>query len=207
MKNTPVRLSLALFISALAAVSLSAAANEKTSFSIDPTAAWLKTSAGDADLAGIGGTAQFHIGELFVFDASLRGSYAYLSSTDSSDVERHDSDVDLVLSGSLLGFLVPYATAGVSYDKTDAIAYSGSSDWDAGLALGAGVEITLIPKLLSVTPAVRYVEAEHTDTVTYSVDAQFHLTVVALGVRATYEDNLSRDGDYTTVSAYASLRF
>lgn len=206
MKNTPVRLSLACFLAAVAPVSLSAAANEKT-FSIDPTAAWLKTSSGDADMAGIGGTAQFHIGELFVFDASLRGSYAYLTSTDSTDIERQDSDVDLVLSGSLLGFLVPYVTAGVSYDKTDAVTYSGSSDWDAGLALGAGVEITVIPKLLSVTPAIRYVEAEHTDTVTYSLDAQFHLSLIALGARASYEDNLSRDGDYTTVAAYASFRF
>ena len=207
MKTTPVRLSLALAAALSATLSLSAAANEKTSFSVEPTAAWLSTSAGDVDFAGIGGTAQIHLGEMFIFDASLRGSYAYLTSTDSSDAERQDSDVDLVLSGSLLGFLVPYATVGVSYDKTDVIAYSGSNDWDAGVALGAGVEITVIPKLLSVTPAIRYVEAEHTDTVTYSLDAQFHLSVIALGARASYEDNLSRDGDYTTVTAYASFRF
>jgi len=198
---------MALAAALSATLSLSAADNEKTSFSVAPTAAWLETSAGDIDLAGMGGTAQLHLGELLIFDASLRGSYAYLTATDSSDVERQDGDVDLVLSGSLLGFLVPYATAGVSYDKTDAIAYSGSSDWDAGLALGAGVEITIIPKLLSVTPAVRYVEAEHTDTATYSLDAQFHLSIIAVGVRAAYEDNLSRDGDCTTVAAYASFRF
>jgi opacity protein-like surface antigen len=192
---------------ALSMAPLQAASNEKTAFSIGPAVAWLDSSAGDADLGGLSGDARFHLGELLVFDASLRGSYSYLTSTDSTDFERQNTDVDLVLSGSVLGFLVPYATVGASIDRFDAISYSGDSDWDAGYALGAGVDVTIIPALLSLTPAVRYVDADHTDTVTWLIDAQFHFSALAVGARADYEDNRSRDGDLLTVTAYASLRF
>lgn len=197
----------ALSLLASAPLAHAASTNDRTSFNVGPAGAWYDFSGGGADMAGLGGSARLHLGELFLFDASLVGSYTYQTSSDSTDFERHDTDLDLVLSGSLLGFLVPYATVGVSYDYFDASAYSGSDDWDAGYALGAGVGITIIPAFLDVTPSVRFVDGADLDTVTYAIDAQLHFSVLAVGVRAAYEDNLSRDGEATSATGYVALRF
>lgn len=187
---------------------LAHAANEdRTYFSAGPAMAWLDSSAGDAELGGFTGTTQLHIGHLLIFDVSVAGSYSYLSSTDSTDLERQNGDADIVLATSLLGIFSPYVTAGVSYDRFDSLAYSKDNDWDSGFAAGLGVEIMIFPKLLSVTPSVRYVDADQTDTVTYALNAEFHFSVLAVGAGVSYEDNLSREGNLTTASLYAALRF
>jgi hypothetical protein len=203
----PAALATVAALLSLAPLARAADTNQRTSFEAGPAGAWYDFSGGDADLAGIGGSARLHLGQLLVFDTSLVGSYSYLTSTDSADYERHDTDLDLVLSASFLGFLVPYATVGVSYDYFDATAYSGTDDWDPGYALGAGVGVTLIPALLDLTPSVRFVDGPDLDTVTYSLDARLHFSILVVGARAAYEDNLSRDGEATSATGYVALRF
>ena len=209
MKTRRLLPALATLVGIISVSPLASAAdtNQRTSIDVGPAGAWYDFAGGDADLAGVGGSARLHLGQLLVFDASLVGSYSYLTSTDSTDYERQDTDIDLVLSGSFLGFLVPYATVGVSYDYFDATAYSGGDDWDAGYALGAGVGITLIPALLDVTPSVRFVDGSDLDTATYAIDARLHFSILAVGVRAAYEDNLSREGEATSATGYVALRF
>ncbi|MGC4075041.1 MAG: hypothetical protein QM760_21580 [Nibricoccus sp.] len=207
MKTKSARLLACLLLPSLITVTLSAAENEKTVLSAGAAAGSLETRIGDADLAGGTGTVQLHLGELMLFDASLRGSYTYLKSTDSTNIERQYADIDLIFSASALGICTPYGMVGARYDKFDALAYSGNADDQTGLGLGAGVEIAVLPGLLSITPYGRYVTAEKLETLTYGLDAQLHFTVLSAGLNVTYEDNLSREGNLTTVTAYVGLRF
>lgn len=194
-------------LTALAVLQLPAAENEKAVFSFGAAASQLETPVGDADLAGGTGVVQLHLGELMLFDTALRGSYTYLKSTDSTHLERHDSDLDLVFSASALGLFTPYGLVGASYDKFDALAYSENSDAEFGVALGAGVEIAVLPGFFSLRPYARYVVSDKLDTLTYAIDAQLHFSVLSAGVNVAYEDNLSRDGNLTTATAYVGLRF
>jgi hypothetical protein len=212
--NAPRRSLLALFAApalalAPAFVASSARADEggPLRLSAGPALGRLDSRAGDADLAGFTGSLQLPVGSLLGFDLSLRGSYTYLVSTDSTDLERQDADLDLVFSTSVLGFLNPFATVGVSYDRFDALAYSGDADWDPGLAAGIGVKLTLLPGLLHLTPAVRYVDADSTDSVTALLDAQLTFTALSVGAVVAYEDNRSRDGELVTAALYAALSF
>lgn len=207
MNTKSLRILTGLLLPALAATTLSAAENENTFFSIGAAIGQLETPLGDADLGGGTAIAQFHVGELFLFDTSLRGSYTYLKSTDSTSVERHDADLDAVFSASALGLFTPYAMVGISYDKFDALNYSKNADYDTGFSLGAGVEIAVVPGLLSISPYGRYVMADQLDTLTYAVDVQLHFTALCAGVNVAYEENRSREGNLTSATAYVGLRF
>lgn len=167
----------------------------------------LQVPGAKTDMAGFHVGGQYHLLGLGPVDLAPRASYDYLKSTDDASVYRHNGDLDLMASGSLLGILTPYATAGVSFDKSDAIAYSGKDSWQVGPAVGAGVEIVVVPKLLHVTPSLRYVAAKDWETLTATLDAQVHLATFAVGARAAYEDNRSRSGHAVTGTLYAALRF
>lgn len=161
----------------------------------------------DADLLGAAAGLQWEVGKLLITDFSLRADLLHLESQDNTDFRRDELDVDARFSVSVLGFMKPYIGAGVSVVRNDSGTYTPEDDWTPGYGLGAGVGFTIIPKLLHTTPAVRYAQFEDLRTMTYSLDTALHFTVVGVGLRVGYEDNLSRDGNLATAVLYANLRF
>ena len=72
---------------------------------------------------------------------------------------------------------------------------------------GAGVGITILPGLLHMTPALRYAEFEDLRTMTYTLDTALHFTMVGVGLRLNYEDNLSAMGTSCPESSMRAFRF
>jgi len=178
-------------------------------FSVEagPALGQLNTSGGDADLAGFGAGLKWELGELLMAHTSLRADYLHLESQDNLPFQRDELDVDARFGFSLVGFLNPYVGAGISVARNQSPAYTPEDDWTPGYGLGAGVGITVVPGLLHMTPAVRYAEFEDLRTMTYSLDTALHFTLIGVGLRLNYEDNLSRDAQIASGVLYASLRF
>lgn len=162
---------------------------------------------GDADLLGYAAGAQWELGKLLITDFGLRADYLHLESQDNVAFQRDEFDLDARFGISLVGFLNPYVGAGVSLARNKSPGYTPEDDWAAGYGLGAGVGITILPGLLHMTPAIRYAEFEDLRTMTYTLDTALHFTVVGVGLRLNYEDNLSRDGDVMSGILYAAFRF
>lgn len=162
---------------------------------------------GDADLLGFAAGAKWEVGEVLIAHLTLRADYVHLESQDNVPFQRDELDVDARFGFSLAGFLNPYVGAGLSVAQNEAPAYTPEDDWKPGYGLGAGVGITIVPKLLHTTPSVRYAEFEHLRTMTYTLDTEVHFSLLGVGLRLNYEDNLSRDGDIVSGVLYASLRF
>lgn len=172
-----------------------------------PTLGYLNTGSGGTRTAGFHAAGQAHVFGFTAVDLAARASYDYSDSTEYSVGTRHHVNVEALASVSALGILTPYATVGVGADKNDIVTYSGDDAWQYGPTASAGVEIVTIPKLLHITPSVRYFHADKLETLTYALDFQFHLSAFAVGIRGEYEDNRSRDGYQATALAYAALRF
>src|SRR5689334_19828091 len=121
-----------------------------TKFSIEAGPAWGQVTAGDNDgeVLGFAAGAKWEVGKLLISKLSLRGDYLHLESQDDLPFKRDELDVDARLTFSLLGFLSPYASAGLSVVRNDSAAYTPNDDWTPGYGLGAGVGITLLPGLL-----------------------------------------------------------
>lgn len=139
--------------------------------------------------------------------SSLRADYRHLASTDGKGFHRDDADADLRFDVSVVGILTPFVSAGLSCDRSNTLAYNPEDGWDAGYTLGAGVGITVVPGFIHTTPSVRFVSSDRLDTVTYTLDTAAHFTLVGVGLRLSYEDNLSRSGSLTSAVLYATLRF
>lgn len=193
----------------LVAVSSSLADDPATTFSIEagPALGQVSLPGADIDLAGVGVGAKWELGEVLFSHLGLRADYLHLDSQDSIPFQRDELDVDARFSLSLLGFLNPYVGAGLSVARNEALTYTPEDDWTPGYGLGAGVGITILPGLLHTTPAVRYAEFEDLRTMTYSLDTALHFTLVGVGVRIEYEDNLSRDAEMFRGVLYAAVRF
>lgn len=193
----------------LAAVAPSAADDPATTFSIEagPALGQVRVPGADIDLTGVAVGAKWEVGEFLFSHLSLRADYLHLDSQDSIPFQRDELDVDARFSLSLLGFLNPYVGAGLSVARNEAFSYTPEDDWTPGYGLGAGVGITILPGLLHTTPAVRYAEFEDLRTMTYSLDTALHFTLVGVGVRLEYEDNLSRDAEMFRGVLYAAVRF
>jgi opacity protein-like surface antigen len=178
-------------------------------FSIEagPAFGQARLSGGDADLLGAAAGLKWEVGELLFSNFSLRADYLYLNSQDAQPFRRDQLDVDARFGVSLTGFLNPYLGVGLSMARTESLSYTPETDWTPGYGLSAGIGITIIPGLLHTTPAVRYAEFESLRTMTYTLDTAFHFTVIGVGLRLNYEDNLSRDAQLTTGILYAALRF
>lgn len=175
-----------------------------------PTLGQVKLGGNSENTAGLHLGAQRHVFGFTAVDLSARAAYDYAGFTDSSiDGARHHATIEALASASALGIVTPYVTLGLGADKASDsyIAYTGDNSWQFGPTASAGVEIVAVPKLLHITPAVRYFNADKLETLTYSLDFQFHLSAFALGIRGEYEDNRSRDGRQATALAYAALRF
>ncbi len=192
---------------ALCPASLQAKEADGAWIEVGPAYAWLETGPARTELAGVHVGAQTDLATLAMFELSARAGYTYLESVEAGALHRHAGGADLLLSGSLLGILTPYAGLGVGVVQSNGLAYTGTEDAQAGGTVEAGLGITVVPALLQLTPSVRYFRADKLETATYSLDAQLHLSFLGVGVRGEYEDNLSRDGNLTTVMAYATLRF
>lgn len=193
----------------LGAVSQCVADDPATTFSIEagPALGQVSLPGADIDLAGFGVGAKWEVGEFLFSHLSLRADYLHLDSQDSIPFQRDELDVDARFSLSLLGFLNPYVGAGLSVARNEAFTYTPEDDWTPGYGLGAGLGITILPGLLHTTPAVRYAEFEDLRTMTYSLDTALHFTLVGVGVRLEYEDNLSRDAEMFRGVLYAAVRF
>lgn len=185
------------------------AGDPATEFSIEAGFALgrLDMPGGDADLTGAAAGLQWELGKLLIADCSLRADYVHLESQDNLAFQRDELDVDARFGVSVLGFLKPYVGAGLSVARNESLGYTPKDDWTVGYGLGAGVGITLIPGLLHTTPAVRYAEFKNLRTMTYTLDTALHFTVVGVGLRVSYEDNLSRDANVTTGILYVAFRF
>ena len=168
---------------------------------------WLQQPGGNAELAGYAGSLKFNLGKLLISGLSLRTDYRHLASPDGKGFRRDDIDADLRLDVSVVGILTPYVSAGGSLDRSNTLAYNPENGWDAGYALGAGVGITVVPGFLHTTPSVRFVSSDRLNTMTYTLDTALHFTLVGVGLRVSYEDNLSRNGSLTSAVIYAALRF
>jgi len=162
---------------------------------------------GDADLLGYAAGFQWEVGKLLITDFGLRADFVHLESQDNTAFRRNKLDLDARLGVSLIGFLNPYVAAGTSFASSEAPGYIPEDDWTLGYGLGAGVGITILPGLLHTTPSVRYAEFDDLRTMTYSLDTALHFTVIGVGLRLDYEDNLSRDGNIITGVLYAAFRF
>lgn len=186
-----------------------AAEDPATAFAVEvgPALGQLNTPGGDADLAGYGAGFKWELGELLMTHLSLRADYVHLDSQDNLPFKRDELDVDARFGISLVGFLNPYVGAGLSVARNESLAYTPEDDWTPGYGLGAGVGITILPGLLHTTPAVRYAEFENLRTMTYSLDTALHFTLIGVGVRLNYEDNLSRDAQIASGLLYAMVRF
>jgi len=180
-----------------------------TQFAVEagPVVGKVDTSGGDADLLGFAAGLKWELGEVLISKLSLRADYVHLESQDSLPFQRDELSVDARFGFSLVGFLNPYVSAGLSVAQHEAPAYTPEDDWKPGYGLGAGVGITIVPKLLHITPSVRYAEFESLRTMTYTLDTEVHFTVFGVGLRVDYEDNLSRSGDIVSGVLYAALRF
>ncbi|MFA6286827.1 MAG: hypothetical protein WC661_05520 [Opitutaceae bacterium] len=169
--------------------------------------AWLQQPGGNAELAGYAAGLKYNLGKLLVTGLGLRADYRHLASPDGKGFRRDDIDADLRLDVSVVGILAPYVSAGLSFDHANTLAYNPEDGWDAGYALGAGVGITLVPGFIHTTPSVRFVSSDRLDTATCTLDTAAHFTLVGVGLRVSYEDNLSRSGSLTSAVLYATLRF
>lgn len=180
-----------------------------TTFSIEagPALGRASVPGADIDLAGVGAGLKWEVGELLMTHLSLRADYLHLDSQDSQPFQRDELDVDARFGISLIGFLNPYVGAGLSVARNESFAYTPEDDWTPGYGLSAGVGITILPGLLHMTPAVRYAEFEDLRTMTYSLDTALHLSLLGVGVRLDYEDNLSRDAQIASGVLYVSVRF
>lgn len=193
----------------LAASSRLGAEDPAAAFSIEagPALGRFDAPGGDADLVGFGAGAKWEVGKLLLADFSLRADYLHLESQDNQPFKRDELDVDACFGLALIGFLNPYVGAGLSVARNESPAYTPEDDWTPGYGLSAGVGITILPGLLHTTPAVRYAEFEDLRTMTYSLDTALHFTVIGVGVRLDYEDNLSRDAQIASGVLYATVRF
>jgi opacity protein-like surface antigen len=162
---------------------------------------------GDIDLLGLAVGGKWEVGELLFSHLSLRADYLHLDSQDTLPFQRDELDVDARFSLSFFGFLNPYVGAGASLARNESLAYTPEDGWTPGWGLGAGIGFTILPGLLHTTPSVRYAEFEDLRTMTYTLDTALHFTIVGVGLRLDYEDNLSRDGDMFRGVLYAAVRF
>lgn len=180
-----------------------------TKFSIEagPALGRANVPGGDIDLAGLAVGGKWEVGELLFSKFSLRADYLHLDSQDTLPFQRDELDVDARFGVSLTGFLNPYVGAGLSVARNEAFAYTPEDDWTPGFGLGAGIGITILPGLLHTTPSVRYADFEDLRTMTYTLDTALHFTLLGVGLRLDYEDNLSRDGDMFRGVLYAAVRF
>jgi opacity protein-like surface antigen len=178
-------------------------------FSIEagPAFGQARLPGGDADLLGFAAGMKWEVGKLLFSNFSLRADYVHLDSQDVQPFRRDELDVDARFGVSLTGFLNPYIGAGLSVARNDALSYTPETDWTPGYGLGAGIGITIIPGLLHTTPAIRYAEFTDLRTMTYTLDTAFHFTLIGVGLRLNYEDNLTRDAQLATGIVYATVRF
>lgn len=202
------RLTLAI-AAGLTATARLHAEDPATDFAVEagPALGQANMPGGDADLLGFAAGVKWEVGEVLISHLTLTADYVHLESQDNVQFQRDKLDVDGRFGFSLAGFLNPYVSAGLSVAQNEAPAYTPEDDWRPGYGLGAGVGITIIPKLLHTTPSVRYAEFEDLRTMTYTLDTEVHFSVFGVGLRLDYEDNFSRDGDIITGVLYASLRF
>ena len=193
----------------LAAGSRLAAEDPATTFSVEagPALGRVSVPGGEIDLAGVGAGMKWEVGEFLFSHLSLRADYLHLDSQDSLPFQRDEMDVDARFSMSFVGFLNPYIGAGLSVARNESFAYTPEDDWTPGYGLSAGVGITILPGLLHTTPAVRYAQFEDLQTMTYTLDTALHFTLIGVGLRLDYEDNLSRDGEMFRGLLYAAVRF
>jgi opacity protein-like surface antigen len=192
-----------------ATVSQVMAEDPATSFSIEagPALGQASVPGGDIDLAGLAVGAKWEVCELLFSKFSLRADYLHLDSQDTAPFQRDELDVDARFGMSFVGFLNPYIGAGISVARNDAFAYTPEDDWTPGFGLGAGIGITILPGLLHTTPSVRYADFKDLRTMTYTLDTALHFTIIGVGLRLDYEDNLSRDADMFRGVLYAAVRF
>jgi opacity protein-like surface antigen len=172
-----------------------------------PTLGQLDASGTEADLQGFHAGLKWALTELGPFGLSLKADYLYLDSQDTFVFTRNQFDLDARLGMSLVGFLNPYVGAGASTVNIESPGYTAEDGWTPGFALGAGVGITILPGLLHTTPALRYVQYDRLETMTYSLDTALHFTVVGVGLLLQYEDNLDSDAQIAMGTIYAALRF
>jgi opacity protein-like surface antigen len=207
--QSPKTLCLAISLGIGFAASPLYAEDPATKFSVEagPALGQANMPGGDADLLGFAAGVKWELGEVLISHLTLCADYIHLESEDAVPFQRDKLDVDARFGFTLGGFLNPYVSAGLSAAQNEAPAYTPEDDWKPGYGLGAGVGITILPKLLHTTPSVRYAEFEDLRTMTYTLDTEVHFSLLGVGLRLDYEDNLSRDGDIITGVLYASLRF
>jgi opacity protein-like surface antigen len=193
----------------LATGSVAWADDPSTEFAVEagPAFGQARLPGGDADLLGVAAGMKWEVGKLLFSNFSLRADYLHLDSQDTQPFRRDELDVDARFGASLTGFLNPYIGAGLSVARNDALSYTPEENWTPGYGLSAGLGITIIPGLLHTTPSVRYAEFTDLRTVTYTLDTAFHFTLIGVGIRLNYEDNLSRDAQLATGIVYATVRF
>jgi opacity protein-like surface antigen len=172
-----------------------------------PTLGQLDASGTEADLQGFHAGVKWELADLLMTGLSLKADYLHLESQDNFVFTRDQFDLDARLGMSLVGFLNPYLSAGASTVNIESPGYTAEDGWTPGYALGAGVGITILPALLHTTPAVRYVQYDQLETITYSLDTSLHFTVLGVGLLLQYEDNLDADAQIAMGTIYASLRF
>jgi opacity protein-like surface antigen len=168
----------------------------------------LDITGGTSELVGAAAALNFELGKFLMTDLGVRADYSYLESKDAGlSFKRELFDGDVRFGVSVVGIFKPYVSLGVSYHRYDAPGTFVENDWKVGGAAGAGVGITLIPKLLHITPSIRYVSYDSLETVTYALDTALHFSVLGVGLRLSYEDDRTHEAHLSTATLYAALRF